>query len=510
MSRWRMMRCPGRRDMRAVRFIPRTAAGFTDEDPEITSRVASARAWISNWRAKQLLNQVAAIPEPSSTPVFFSEPVPAGVAKVAEPVSAAQVSSPSQLVIWAQLLAGLASLYILDKTIANWLASHSIKFPSSLIGMFGVVSVLMAVGDQLALKILNFYGPALGWVAKWLPLFYVPSLITLPLALDGIGGSDLVKLVGILCVGMVGTLLFTAQTAVFIREIVRTPMKEIAKAKPSPPFTVAHYASWASIAVVSLVLTVVSPTSWGQTMMLPFQLAATVGAFLLGSAVPKAWQGLLHPVVVTAIVANLLTGFHGGLIGNSYNQSQISYLAKGAGPMGAGDLLMGFLGCVIVSFGFRIYTQRETMKRHAPEILGATLLSSLFSLYSTAIAAKFVALAPDLARAIIPRSVTVALALPIASQLDAPLSITAAAVLLQGIIGANFGPNLMTQAGIKDTIARGLAAAATAGGLGTASLTAKEPEALPFCALSYSLIGIISTLIAAIPAVRQSLVAIVG
>lgn len=38
----------------------------------------------------------------------------------------------------------------------------------------------------------------------------------------------------------------------------------------------------------------------------------------------------------------------------------------------------------------------------------------------------------DLARALIPRSVTVALALPIATQLDAPLSITAAAVLLQG------------------------------------------------------------------------------
>ena len=40
--------------------------------------------------------------------------------------------------------------------------------------------------------------------------------------------------------------------------------------------------------------------------------------------------------------------------------------------------------------------------------------------------------AADLARAVIPRSVTVALALPIANQLDAPLAITAAAVLLQG------------------------------------------------------------------------------
>lgn len=76
--------------------------------------------------------------------------------------------------------------------------------------------------------------------------------------------------------------------------------------------------------------------------------------------------------------------------------------------------------------------------------------------------------------------------------------------------GANFGPGLMTRFGIKDTIARGLAAAGTAGGLGTASLTSKEPEALPFCALSYALVGIFSTVIMAVPAVQAAALAIVG
>ena len=32
--------------------------------------------------------------------------------------------------------------------------------------------------------------------------------------------------------------------------------------------------------------------------------------------------------------------------------------------MGAGDLLMSFLGVVILSFGFRIFGQRRLMKRH--------------------------------------------------------------------------------------------------------------------------------------------------
>ena len=62
--------------------------------------------------------------------------------------------------------------------------------------------------------------------------------------------------------------------------------------------------------------------------------------------------------------------------------------------MGAGDLLMSFLGVVILSFGFRIFGQRRLMKRHAPEIFGATTLSAAFSLFSTAVAARAMGLAP--------------------------------------------------------------------------------------------------------------------
>ncbi len=64
---------------------------------------------------------------------------------------------------------------------------------------------------------------------------------------------------------------------------------------------------------------------------------------------------------------------------------------------------MSLLGTVIISFGFRIYQQRDTMKRHATEILGATVLSALFSMFSTAFAAKALGLSSMLARALIPR-----------------------------------------------------------------------------------------------------------
>lgn len=155
-------------------------------------------------------------------------------------------------------------------------------------------------------------------------------------------GGDLLRIVGILSVGMVATLLFTAQITVFIREAVRTPVKEIAKAKPSPPFSVLHYIAWGTVAAVSLGVTLAMKGEWGMQMALPFGLAATVGGYLLGEAVPKDLHGILHPVVVTALVANAGAALHGAIMGWSYDMSQKVYLAK----VGCADL--SFVGTAYI------------------------------------------------------------------------------------------------------------------------------------------------------------------
>ena len=81
---------------------------------------------------------------------------------------------------------------------------------------------------------------------------------------------------------------------------------------------------------------------------------------------------------------------------------------------------------------------------------------------------------------------TVALALPIAAQLHAPASITAAGVCLTGLLGANFVQALLDLFRFRDPIARGLATAGSAHGLGTAALARKRvPAALP-CTSRYS------------------------
>lgn len=95
---------------------------------------------------------------------------------------------------------------------------------------------------------------------------------------------------------------------------------------------------------------------------------------------------------------------------------------------------MAFLGCVVVSFGFHVFAQRVTMMHHIWEILAGIISCSIFSMFSTAVAGRLLGLPPKVILAVVPRSVTVALALPIAEALGSNLvSVTAGAVVLTGI-----------------------------------------------------------------------------
>merc|ERR1712008_67102 len=107
--------------------------------------------------------------------------------------------------------------------------------------------------------------------------------------------------------------------------------------------------------------------------------------------------------------------------------------AKAYTEKGAGDFLIGFLGVVVLSFGFHVYFQRAVLLRHVYEVLGCVTILSLISLVATCAAGRLLSLPPDLTLAIAPRSVTVALAMPIAEQLGVPIdmiSVTAATVLV--------------------------------------------------------------------------------
>lgn len=83
-------------------------------------------------------------------------------------------------------LVSASLLVILDILFRRLFQALSISFPSSLAGCGVLFASLLTFpfGD----KLYNILSPGSALLAKWLPVFFVPSLITLPLA-DGLGSA---------------------------------------------------------------------------------------------------------------------------------------------------------------------------------------------------------------------------------------------------------------------------------------------------------------------------------
>eukprot|EP00242_Pyramimonas_sp_CCMP2087_P002290 CAMPEP_0198230842 /NCGR_PEP_ID=MMETSP1445-20131203/114888_1 /TAXON_ID=36898 /ORGANISM="Pyramimonas sp., Strain CCMP2087" /LENGTH=532 /DNA_ID=CAMNT_0043911423 /DNA_START=70 /DNA_END=1668 /DNA_ORIENTATION=- len=407
-----------------------------------------------------------------------------------------------------QMAAGVAAFLAADKALKQMMAHLDVTFPAPLIGMFAIFTglcSLSALGQQGAADaVVGAMRPALRWVQRWLPLFYVIGILVL--------------------LGMPITLFATARLVMLIRSFTSVTMLPMDTPPGLPPFNLAHLALWGALGALGLAGTAMAasdPTSLepeqASAATTLFLLSSTIGGLLVGSGLaPPALAAILpHPVIVTAAFANAACLLVGHLNGSGYFGGMKEYLTKGKDGVawGAGDWLMSFLGVVVLSFGFHIYGQRGLLMRHKFEVLGCAAGSALFSLVATVAGGRLIQLPAEISLALSPRSVTVALAMPMAEQLGVPpelIPVCAAAVVMTGLIGAATCQRLLNLGGFVDPVTRGLATAGSCHGLGTAALAAKEPAALPFCALAYGLIGIAGTVWASLPPVKAFLRMLAG
>ncbi|XP_073002306.1 plastidal glycolate/glycerate translocator 1, chloroplastic [Typha latifolia] len=414
------------------------------------------------------------------------------------------------------LVVSLGIILAADKLLKQAFVAASIKFPSALFGMFCVFSVLTifdSVAPSIATGFMNFFEPATLFIQRWLPLFYVPSLVVLPLAVRDVPAASGLKICIIIVGGWLASLTVAGYTAITVRRIVKTEMIPAEPMTKPSPFTAVELWAWTAIFLSSFAVAFVYPTALGTSARtcLPFLLAATVLGYMFGSGLPSDVKKVFHPIICCAFSADVAAVAYGYFSRSGTDAVLGNYLTKASSNPGAGDILMGFLGSVIISFAFSMFKQRKLVKRHAAEIFSSVIIAAIFSLYSTAFIGRVIGLEPTLTISILPRCITVALALSIVSFFEGVnSSLTAAVVVLTGLIGANFVQAVMDKLRLNDPIARGVATASSAHGLGTAALSAKEPEALPFCAIAYALTGIFGSLICSVPAVRQSLLLIAG
>jgi hypothetical protein len=177
----------------------------------------------------------------------------------------------------------------------------------------------------------------------------------------GIPAVEGAKIGAILVGGWMATLLVAGFTTVQVRKMVNTELLPVDPVPKAAPFTFTERFSWIFIMLLSFGIAVRFPTALGPVAVTaaPFLLAATVVGYLMGTSLPEKATNVFHPILAIVLSAELGVYALSMATGKGFEATLGDYMTKSAGSPGAGDMLNGFLGSVILSFAFSMYRQRK-------------------------------------------------------------------------------------------------------------------------------------------------------
>lgn len=148
----------------------------------------------------------------------------------------------------------------------------------------------------------------------------------------------------------------------------------------------------------------------------------------------------------------------------------------------------------IVALGYPLYQQLHVIKTQY-KIITATLVISVSVMIVVNIAlAMWVINQPSIAVSLALKSVTTPIGLVLTEQFDGVAAFTAVGIIIAGLVGAVFGPKLLTLCGVTCAKSQGLAIGCASHALGTASISSLSYEHGAYSSLAL----IMSALITAI------------
>ena len=432
-------------------------------------------------------------------------------------------------------IGGLLSLLAIDNTGKKLFNYYNIAFPSSL-GMMILSFMSMLSIEKISSKnakiINNFFLPVVSNLKIWMPLFFVPPLVVLPLKYHLIS-DNLLRLTLLIVIGMIFSTITTGIVGNTIKSSdpnpnhTSTPTETDTKVSsvddigselglsssptlPSPLLPLI-------ITITTLLLSkIIGNTS---NLCKLYGISSTTTSYLIASSVlvPSFIKSIIHPVLgCTIITSGFLSLYNNVIINGNYNtylsllSSYFSSGSSGSSLIGAGNIIASFLGPVIISFGFQLYAYRKLLLRNIIRVVSTTLFSAFIGLFSSAFLSKMFKLSPiEAALAPLTRCITTPLALSGATLIGADPSLAAFIVAPTGILGASFGEKLLKKFQINDDFSVGMAIGAASHGIGAASLSSK-PIRFAAAVVSMTLTGLWTVGLLATPAIRGMLLKIVG
>lgn len=226
------------------------------------------------------------------------------------------------------------------------------------------------------------------------------------------------------------------------------------------------------------------PDIWSYLSREPLLwLTATLVAYLIGDHLSQ--RAGRNPLVNPVLVAMVLLG---GLLWVTATPYQTYF---------AGAQFVHFmLGPATVALALPLYANRAQIRLALLPMLAALLAGSVTAIVSALWIARALGIEGPVWLSLAPKSTTAPVAIGIAEQLGGLPTLTAALVILTGIIGAVIVTPLMRLMRIRDWRARGFAVGVAAHGIGTARAFQVNDTAGAFAGIGMGLNALLTAILA--------------
>lgn len=208
-------------------------------------------------------------------------------------------------------------------------------------------------------------------------------------------------------------------------------------------------------------------------------LTLTVLAYLLGNWLfhRSGQNALFNPVLLSIIVLVVVL-----------DATETKYQTYFAGA----QFVHFLLGPATVALAIPLYRNLDLIRRLWLPILVTIVAGAIVSATSVVLIAQSLGASKATLISLAPKSVTAAVAMGITDKAGGLPSLSAALVVLTGVLGAVIGPAILRAVRVKDDRARGMALGVNSHGIGTARAFQISERAGAFSALAMGLMALVS------------------
>lgn len=388
----------------------------------------------------------------------------------------------------------------------------------SVVGMLAIFGALLLVrqltGPEPAAVVYRTLEPGKAFLVKWATLFFAPALIKLPLVQDQFSLGVCVRFGVLLFGGFAATLLSTiCISSLFPAAPVDDDAEAPAATKPqaaaaSPASDNRPYKKRLLPAYLVCMAGSLLAARWLPSLSQNvFMLGASLLGFVGGMLSPKQVQTFVHPMFVCILVTWLAAVIWSALPGSG--TTFLGVLASYITWPGAGAILSFMLAPTVAALGVLLFERRRLLRGELLPIAATTAASAMVSLFLTAFLARALAIPNSLGVASLLRCVASPFAADLTGLIGASPTLAIATIVTTGFIGVVLGQPIFDILRLRSPRTRGLSMGSAAHGLGTVALASSEPDAFPYSALGFVLVGTFTSVYLQVPALRALLVRIV-